>query len=89
MWKIGLFHATVAKGCIDRNYLKDNIERLKDEIHHEIAKLKGEQFVWHIYNPSQDMSIHTFNIDKEDPKKLTDFYTKYISEGLESFVFFA
>lgn len=52
--EIGLFHATAAKGCIVGDYLKDNIERLKDEIHHEIAKLKGGKFVWHIYNRSQD-----------------------------------
>ncbi|WP_336989739.1 phospholipase D family protein [Bacillus infantis] len=86
--EIGLFHATAAKGCIDRDYLKDNIERLKDKIHNEIAKLKGEQFVWHIYNPNKDMSVHSFNIDKEDPNKFTDFYTKYDSEGLESFCIF-
>ncbi|MFE4713230.1 hypothetical protein ACFRAM_20380 [Paenibacillus sp. NPDC056722] len=62
--EIGLLHEIAAKGCIDRDYLKDNIERLKDKIHHEIEKLKEGQFVWHIYVPSQDMSVHSFNIDK-------------------------
>ncbi|MBT2624765.1 phospholipase D family protein [Bacillus sp. ISL-32] len=86
--EIGLFHATAAKGCIDRDYLKNNIERLKDKIHYEISKLKGEQFVWHIYNPSLDKSIQSFDIDKGDPNKFVEFYKKYDSEGFESFCIF-
>ncbi|AOY05577.1 phospholipase D family protein [Bacillus subtilis] len=86
--EIGLFHATAAEGCVDRNYLKENIVQLKEKIHCEIAKLKGEQFVWHIYNPKMDKSVQSFNIDKEDPTMFADFYTKYDRDGLESFCIF-
>lgn len=83
--QIGLFHAT-AKGAIDRDFLKKGkIDTLKDEIHQEIKNLQGEQFIWHIYDPQSDTSIHKFVIDKEDPYSFIDFYKKYDKEGYESF----
>lgn len=85
--QIGLYHAT-AYGAIDRDYLKGNIDRLKDDIQLEISRLKGEQFVWHIYDPKTDKSIQSFIIDQEDPKAFIDFYKTYDTEGYESFCIF-
>lgn len=82
--QIGLFHAT-ANGAIDRDYLKSNMDRLQDDLILQIANLKGEQLVWHIYDPKSDTSIKSFDIDREDPKAFIDFYKTYDREGFESF----
>ncbi|MDR9855632.1 phospholipase D family protein [Paenibacillus sp. VCA1] len=82
--QIGLFHAT-ANGAIDRNYLRSKIDSLRDEIHYQIAKLRGEQLVWHIYDPKANRTIRSFKIDEENPNDFVDFYKKYDAEGYESF----
>lgn len=82
--QIGLFHAT-ANGAIDRDYLKSNMDRLKDDLILQIDNLRGEQLVWHIYDPKSDKSIKSFDIDREDPNAFVDFYKTYDREGFESF----
>lgn len=82
--QIGLFHAT-ANGAIDRDYLKSNIDRLKDDIHQQIANLRGEQLVWQIYDPKTNNVIKSFNIDVEEPNSFVNFYKTYDAEGYESF----
>ncbi|EEK91912.1 hypothetical protein bcere0012_51170 [Bacillus cereus BDRD-ST24] len=85
--QIGLFHAT-ANGAIDRDYLKRHIDTLKDKIRQKITNLKGEKFVWYIYDPKSDKSIYSFDIDREDPNNFVEFYKSYDEEGYESFCIF-
>ncbi|SFA86417.1 MULTISPECIES: phospholipase D family protein [unclassified Bacillus (in: firmicutes)] len=85
--QVGLFHAT-ANGAIDRDYLKRNIERLKEKIIYEVTKLNGEKFVWHVFDPKTDKSIKSFSFDYEDPNEFIEFYKKYDDEGFESFCIF-
>ncbi|WP_348260069.1 hypothetical protein, partial [Salmonella enterica] len=58
------------------------------KIRQKITNLKGEKFVWYIYDPKSDKSIYSFDIDREDPNNFVEFYKSYDEEGYESFCIF-
>lgn len=81
-FQIMLFHA-VRRDAVDRAYLHGEISRLKNRIIKELDKLKGEEFVWIIYDNVNDDESR-FEIDKESSEQFIDFYKKYDEEGRES-----
>lgn len=82
---VGLFHA-VANDAIDRGYLHDHIDGKSQEITNHLKSIKGEEFIWYIYDGKNDSNVKTFNIDIEDPEDFISFYKNNDRDGFESFM---
>lgn len=82
--EINLFHA-VKRDAVDRSYLHEKISNLSPKIINEIDKLKGEAYIWCIYDELEDKEYY-FDIDKSEPKDFIAFYKKYDMDGRDSFL---
>ncbi|OUN51697.1 hypothetical protein B5G18_12505 [Clostridium perfringens] len=83
-FEINLFHA-VRRDAVDRGYLHENINKLKDKIIIELDKLKGEGFKW-IIHTGEENKDYVFNIDDEKSEDFIKFYNRYDEEGRESYL---
>lgn len=83
---ISLFHA-VSHDAVDRNYLHENIidANFAKELTHEIKSLKGNGFVWNIYDSNTD-TYYYFCVDDKNEKDFIDFYKEFDMDGRESFL---
>ncbi|MDU2489945.1 MAG: phospholipase D family protein [Clostridium celatum] len=75
---VSLFHA-VKNDAIDRGYLRENINKLKEEILDELKKLKGQGYCWYIGD-------EYFDIDNMNTEKFIEFYKKNDEEGKDSYI---
>lgn len=81
---IGMFHST-ANGGVDRGYVDDHWEEVKQNILNIYDDIRGYEFVWSIYSNKENILHATFSIDKGTPTEFIDFYRKYDMDGFESF----
>ncbi|TCJ00992.1 phospholipase D family protein [Cytobacillus praedii] len=84
---VGLFHS-VANDAIDRGYLHDHIDNKSQEIINHIKSIKGEEFIWYIYDGKNDRNLKTFDFDTEDPEDFISFYKSNDRDGFESFMIY-
>ena len=81
---INLFHA-VRRDAVDRDFLHENINNLKNKIISELDKLKGEDLIWVIHDNVEDRD-YTFEIDNEKSEDFINFYKEKDDEGRESYL---
>jgi len=83
-FEINLFLA-VRHEAIDRDYLHENLEKLKPRIEIELKKLRGLGFEWVIWDNDKDEPI-IFDVDSEDLSTFCDFFRKNDKDGRESYL---
>lgn len=83
-FEINLFHA-VRRDAVDRNYMHENINKIKNKIINELNKLKGENLEWVIHDNVENKN-YIFEIDNEKSEQFIDYYRKYDEEGRESYL---
>lgn len=81
---LGLFHSTAHDG-IDRYFVREHWDIIKQKIEHNYQSLIGRSFVWHFYDAKTDKSKYSFEIDKGTAAEFLNFYSKHDEDGLESF----
>jgi hypothetical protein len=55
--------------------LPDTNARSKEIVDH-LKIIKGEEFVWHIYDGKNDRNVKTFILDIEAPEDFISFYNQ-------------
>ncbi len=93
-FEAGIYFA-VPHDSVDRNYLQDKIDDLKDQIVSELNNLKGYGFKWSVWNTNIDAQNsvpdfgyadpeNTFDFDARDPEEFIDWWKKNDVDGCYS-----
>lgn len=77
---IGIYHA-VSHDAVDRIYLHENIDRLKDRIIECLDKLKFCGYIWCTWNPITNETSY-FDLAKNNVEDFIDWYKKYDVDGV-------
>lgn len=83
-FEINLFLA-VRHAAIDRDYLHENLGKLKSKIELELIKLKNQGMQWVIWNNDIGEPI-VFDVDSESPSAFCDFFKTNDMDGRESYL---
>lgn len=81
---INLFLA-VRHDAVDRYHLHQHLSEYRSKIEEELAKLKGNDMTWMIWNHEDEEPI-SFDVDNDDPSDFFDFFRENDRDGRESYL---